>query len=238
MCDLSLGVTPSASLPYCVIKAMQLSTMMGMSCLLSCCSLRVFPLPPAALWMSAYHRGKSVLPTPCTCRVLGEEECGQRRWYTVGSKEQSGVKANENAIRLVPSANLPRSYLELKRSHRPILACEISLLKVFLTYVFVFKYRKSKLAFLSQPTPEYPFSHGSHSLTLCLKHKCKTHVKHKRRTTAISTCHQHAHSLSSCSRLRLMMSSAAPSFPGQMNRLDFCSTKYVSFHCWGSSMAL
>ncbi len=44
--------------------------MMGMSFLLSCWSFRVFPFPPAAFWMSAYHREKSVLPMPCRCRVL------------------------------------------------------------------------------------------------------------------------------------------------------------------------
>ncbi len=64
--------TSSSSSPYCVMKAMQLSTMMGISFLLSCCSLRVFPLPPAARWMSEYHREKSVRPTPCRCRVLTE----------------------------------------------------------------------------------------------------------------------------------------------------------------------
>lgn len=52
------------------MKAMQLSTMMGMSFLLSCCSLRVLPFPPAALWMSVYHREKSVRPIPWRWRVL------------------------------------------------------------------------------------------------------------------------------------------------------------------------
>lgn len=45
-------------------------------------------------------------------------------------------------------------------------------------------------------------------------------------------------SLSSWRRFRFMISSAAPSLPGQMNRLDFCRTKKPSFHCCGSSMAL
>lgn len=55
------------------MKEMQLSTMMGMSFLLSCCSLRVFPFPPAARWMSEYHRVKSERPTPCRWRVLAEK---------------------------------------------------------------------------------------------------------------------------------------------------------------------
>lgn len=44
---------------------------MGISFLLSCCSLRVLPFPPAALWMSAYHREKSKRPIPWRCSVLG-----------------------------------------------------------------------------------------------------------------------------------------------------------------------
>lgn len=61
---LIIGNVYQCVLPYWVIKAMQLSTMMGMSFLLSCWSLRVFPFPPAAFWMSVYHREKSVRPMP------------------------------------------------------------------------------------------------------------------------------------------------------------------------------
>lgn len=52
---------------------MQLSTMMGISFLLSCWSFSVLALPPAAFWMSAYHREKSVRPMPCRCRVLNTQ---------------------------------------------------------------------------------------------------------------------------------------------------------------------
>lgn len=46
--DEVLNSSSSSSSPYCVMKAMQLSTIIGMSFLLSCCSLSVFPFPPAA----------------------------------------------------------------------------------------------------------------------------------------------------------------------------------------------
>lgn len=57
-------------LPYWVMKARQLSTIIGISFLLSCCSLRVFPRPPAARWMSRYHKTKSDRAEPCRWSVL------------------------------------------------------------------------------------------------------------------------------------------------------------------------
>lgn len=65
-------------LPYWVMKARQLSTMMGMSFLLSCCSRRVFPRPPAARWMSRYQRVKSDRAEPCRWSVLSGETEGRR----------------------------------------------------------------------------------------------------------------------------------------------------------------
>lgn len=73
------------SSPYCVIKAMQLSTMMGMSFLLSCWSFSVLALPPAAFWMSVYHREKSVRPMPCRCRVLNAQTHIQFHRHFCGS---------------------------------------------------------------------------------------------------------------------------------------------------------
>lgn len=57
-----LGVLGS---PYWVMKAMQESTMMGMSALLSCWSLRALPRPPADAWMSLYHAAESARDRPC-----------------------------------------------------------------------------------------------------------------------------------------------------------------------------
>lgn len=51
--------------PYWVMKAMQESTMMGMSPRLSCWSLRALPRPPADAWMSLYHAAESTRDKPC-----------------------------------------------------------------------------------------------------------------------------------------------------------------------------
>lgn len=51
--------------PYCVMKAMQLSTMMGMSARLSCWSRSALPRPPADAWMSVYHAAASARDKPC-----------------------------------------------------------------------------------------------------------------------------------------------------------------------------
>ena len=51
--------------PYCVMKAMQLSTMMGMSPRLSCWSRSALPRPPADAWMSVYHAAESARDKPC-----------------------------------------------------------------------------------------------------------------------------------------------------------------------------
>lgn len=51
--------------PYWVMKAMQESTMMGMSPRLSCWSLRALPRPPADAWMSLYHAAESARDKPC-----------------------------------------------------------------------------------------------------------------------------------------------------------------------------
>lgn len=67
------GIVGMRFLPYWVMKARQLSTMMGMSLRLSCCSRRVFPRPPAARWMSEYHRAKSERAEPCRWSVLAGE---------------------------------------------------------------------------------------------------------------------------------------------------------------------
>lgn len=50
--------------PYCVMKAMQLSTMMGMSPRLSCWSRSALPRPPADAWMSVYHAAESARDKP------------------------------------------------------------------------------------------------------------------------------------------------------------------------------
>lgn len=68
----NLGIITVFS-PYCVMKAIQLSTMMGISFLLSCWSFSVLAFPPAAFWMSVYHREKSIRPIPCKCRVLSSQ---------------------------------------------------------------------------------------------------------------------------------------------------------------------
>lgn len=51
--------------PYWVMKAMQLSTMMGMSPRLSCWSRSALPRPPADAWMSVYHADESARDKPC-----------------------------------------------------------------------------------------------------------------------------------------------------------------------------
>lgn len=177
----------SSSSPYWVIKAMQLSTMMGMSFLLSCCSLRVFPFPPAARWMSEYHREKSVCPMPCRWRVLTERR---------------------------------------KQQWRPDVKNKAASTGPHLTFLFPLK-------------PGCPSSHGSRSRRQHLQHKqSRLQLINQTEWISYQTVDQDQDWLSSCRRFRLMISSAAPLFRGQMKRLDFCRTKYASFHCWGSNMAL
>lgn len=150
---------------------MQLSTMMGMSFLLSCWSLKAFPFPPAARWMSEYHSEKSVRLTPCRWRVLRT----RIQWRAAEAKQD---RLSQNSL-----------------SHLP----------------FSTKTRMSFFSWFSV-SEAIPLTQTERSLRVI-----KTNPSQMQSLMMDW--------LSSCKRFRLIMSSAAPSFWGQMKRLDFCRTK-------------